>query len=160
MKFLPALFIFFFYSSFAQDDNEISFISFELTHSLRIPNHHVFINIINKNKQPCVHLISTPSTRIRRRIFKATDSTFLIGIDTFKQLSADVLKLNNIDVVKANLDGRDGTTCKIEYGSADKVVKYEFWSPDFETEQRGLTNFLNACKKIIDAEYLRPKDVL
>ena len=146
--------------TFSQDSNEMTFISFELTHSLRIPNHHVVINIVNRNKQQSVHLITNPLTKIKNKVYKAQDTVFAINVDEFEALSNAVLKLNDMNVAKAELSGKDGTTCNIEFSSADKTVKYEFWSPDYETEQRGLTDFLNACKQIIEAAHLRPKDVL
>lgn len=160
MKFLPALFIFFFSSSFVQDNRDVTFISFELTHSRRISNHHVFINIINKNKRSSVHLIATSLGETKIRIYKVKDTSFTIIDEKFKEVNAAILQLQQIDTSKGIVNGIDGTNCKVEFGSANKTVKYEFWSPDYETEQRGLTDFLNACNKIIEAAHLQPKDVL
>ncbi len=56
--------------------------------------------------------------------------------------------------------GKDGTECEISYDTGGDKILYRYWSPDYETNERGLSDFLNTCKQIIIAAKLAPKDIL
>lgn len=69
--------------------------------------------------------------------------------------------LENINLSCAVVQGGiDGSQCSIEYGADVCSLTYKFWSPDYDTTQRGLTKFLRLCKIINEIGGLNPDDIL
>jgi hypothetical protein len=96
------------------------------------------------------------------------DTMFKIQKEVFVNLSNEAVPiLNKINVLnKTDVPDNsvqvivDGHQFTIEYGTYTESVAYNIWHPDYDTKQRGLTNFLNLCKKIIEIGGLNPKDIL
>ena len=84
----------------------------------------------------------------------------VIDKNKFNELSNRTSDLNNINLNKALINGKDGTECIIEFGTYGSTVSYKFWSPNYDTEERELTYFLDFCKVLIEIGGLQPKDIL
>jgi hypothetical protein len=96
------------------------------------------------------------------------DTTFKIQKEVFVDLSNEVVPtLNKINVLnKTDLPDNtvqvivDGHNFSIEYGTLTESVVYNIWHPEWDTRERGLTDFLNLCKKIIEIGGLDPNKIL
>ena len=88
------------------------------------------------------------------------DTIFSIDSEKFIELANDMLILSKIDLNKAMTGGLDGTECTIEFGQYGSTVAYKFWTPDYNTKQRGLTDFLILCKKLIEVGGLKSNEIL
>jgi hypothetical protein len=142
-------------------NDKIKIIEFKFEHSRRITNYQISIRIIKQmTGQVRAYVNSVPMNNDEKWKGSKIDTSFIIGKEVFVDLANEVLILNKIDVTSSSIQGVDGTTCTIGYGTYSGSVSYEFWSPDYETEQRGLTDFLNLCKKIIEIGGLNPKEIL
>jgi hypothetical protein len=143
-------------------NSKIDYIAFKLAHSMRITNHIVEIEIKNSKNGASVRVISIPMKGYKEYEHAKIDKFYKIESKIFLDLIKDVNDLSKIDLKKALGDGIgvDGTGCKIEFGTKLKTKDYGFWSPDYKTEKRGLTGFLNLCKKIIKIGKMKPDDVL
>lgn len=147
--------------SFAQQVNEkINYIAFKFEHSRRIPNYMVTIEIIKRQAETVVKVNSIPRGSDKRWANTKIDTSFIIASKLFVDLANEVLALNKTNLTKALLGGKDGTECTIEFGTFGSTVAYKFWSPDYDTEQRGLTDFLKLCKKLIEIGGLKTKEIL
>lgn len=143
-----------------KNQNQINFVNFEFTHSMRIPNHKVSIRIIKRINETEVIVHSDPMNNdpkwLKTKIYKR----FKIKPNTYNKLSKNLLILNNINIDKAACDGKDGTTCSIEIGKLGASKTYNIWSPDHETKNRELVEYLKLCKQIIIIGRLDPKVIL
>ena len=141
------------------DTDKVEYIKFELRHSLRIPNNKVQIEITKKNSEYFLHLRSVPAfvtiwekTRI--------DTTFIIDNTTFKKVSREVIKLTKCDFSKSEVMGLDGYSCKIKIGFEGQEKTYDIWTPNYDTKERGLTDYLKACILIIKTAGLKTEEIL
>jgi hypothetical protein len=131
-------------------DQEISNISFRFNHSQRVPFNRVTIDIIKSEKSVVVLSNSEPRSLDKAWKDSRINKTSTITNEEFKDLVSKVLSLTKMDLTKPlSLSGYDGYYCSIEFGSSGNKVTYTFWSPTNGTEYRGLTEFLDLCKKII-----------
>jgi hypothetical protein len=97
----------------------------------------------------------------RKKASKIDTIFFIKDKKIFDDLLNEVVPvLNKIDLTRSSMEGNDGIWCTIEYGAYSGRLAYSFWSPYYETRQRGLTDYLNLCKKIIEIGGLNPKDIL
>lgn len=143
-----------------QINDKIEYIAFKFDHSRRIPNKNVTIEIIKRQSEIVVKVKSTPMNSDKQWEKTKIDTTFTIDKKKFIELANDMLILNKIDLNKALTGGLDGTECTIEFGQYKSTVAYKFWSPDYDTKQRGLSDFLSLCKKLIEVGGLNPKEIL
>ena len=88
----------------------------------------------------------------------ATDTTFYINKNLFDKLTKSIPSLEKIDTDKAFEMGLDGNTWKIEFGAKGKNQNYIFWSPNYETKKRGLTEFISISKEIYKTANLKKED--
>jgi hypothetical protein len=147
--------------SFAQQINDkIEYIGFKNEHSRRILNQKVTIELIKRQFETVVKVKSNPMNNDKQWEKTKIDTTFTIETKLFIELANEVLILNKTDLNKALTGGLDGTECEIEFGQFGSTLTYKFWTPDYDTEQRGLTDFLKLCKKLIDIGGLNPVDIL
>ncbi|BDD10815.1 hypothetical protein FUAX_32470 [Fulvitalea axinellae] len=138
----------------------ISYIAFRLDHSMRIPNHSVTVEIINRRKDVEVNVISIPKTDDIIWQQTAVDTTFNISKKKFETIANKVRTLRGVDLEKSIVTGLDGYRSSIEFGSYQNKITYTFWSPNLNTKERGLSDFLNLCKDIIKVGKLRRNEVL
>ncbi|MFC0879019.1 hypothetical protein ACE01N_20660, partial [Saccharicrinis sp. FJH2] len=143
-----------------QTNDKIKYIAFKFEHSRRIPNHNIIIEVIKRQSEIVVKVKSNPMNSNTQWEKTKVDTTFSIDSKKFIELANDMSILNKIDLNKALTGGLDGTECYIEFGQYGSTVAYKFWSPDCDTKQRGLSDFLNLCEKLIKVGGLKPEDIL
>jgi hypothetical protein len=148
--------------SFGQQlTSKIDFVTFEFSHSKRIPYSSIKINIENRPEECSVQVYSSAKNNDKEWKYSVIDTTYVIESNVFNELVKDVLLLNKIDLNRVFLEGGlDGTTCVISFGTFGNSISYHFWTPDNLTELRGLENFLVICKKMIRIGGLDPKEIL
>ena len=149
-------------SSVVYSQSGINEITFNFRHSLRIPDHHVTIHIENYRHEITVKVKSEPLKGYEKEWgHTRIDTTYKITADVFQQLTQSVLLIDGNSIIKRLNDrGMDGTVCEIKFGSFQNAVSYKFWSPQYNTKQRNLDSFLDACKLIIRTGKLDPKEIL
>ena len=145
----------------AQQSNEkIDYIAFRFEHSRRIPYKKVSIELIKRQTETVVKVYLVPGNNEKQWKASKLDTTFTIKKSLFTEISNEVSALNKIDLTRAFIGGKDGTECVIEFGTFGSTIAYKFWSPDYETAQRGLSDFLSLCKRMIVVGGLNPKEIL
>jgi len=92
--------------------------------------------------------------------YSKIDTSFYIGKNKFIELSKKTFELNKINLNKAIVIGKDGTECSIEFGDYMNTISYKFYTPNSNTENRTLTQFLNFCKILIKTGGLKPEEIL
>src|ERR1700741_5654056 len=133
-------------TSFAQD--EIYDISFHYSHSLRIPNHYIDIEITRRGDELKLHVQTKALSSSKEWSKENIDTTFIITKSQFENLTASVRKISCTNIVKeieTFSPGEDGNTCEIKFGSFQNSIIYNIWAPDYKTTERGLTDFYNCC---------------
>jgi hypothetical protein len=146
---------------FAQQTNDkIDYLAFNFSHSLRIPNHIVSVEIIKRQMEVMVQVKSTPMNDDKGWKSTIVDTSFTIDKTKFIELANKVVGFNKIDLTKAMAGGLDGTECTIEFGTFGSTVAYKFWSPDYDTNKRDLSDFLSLCKTLIETGGFEPKEIL
>jgi hypothetical protein len=138
----------------------LSHVEFELYHSLRIPNQHVKIDIDRSNDSiVSMHVISNPAENSTKWAKTKIDTIYILDLKIFREILIAILKITKIDVTKAITIGLDGTSCTLAFGSLYNDISFTFWSPDYDTKERDLTYFVEACDLIIKTAKLKPKDI-
>jgi hypothetical protein len=139
----------------------INHLVFRFSHSKRIPNHYVEIELIKRESITRVHVNSTPMDNDRNWINTKVDTTYFVENSVFERLAIQAVTLTNIDLYRAfNLEaGLDGTTATIMFGKYGATVSYRFWNPDHLTEYRGLSDFYDLCKNIVLIGGLKPEEI-
>jgi hypothetical protein len=142
--------------------NGIKEISLTFNHSRRIPHNDVKIQIEKRLNVVTVKVKSEPLlTTEKKWEHTRIDTMFKIPIEVFKQLEQAVLLIDGNNIVKGlDFTGMDGTTCKIKFGNYANAVTYQVWAVNYDTQKRKLGNFLEACKLILKAGKLDPKEIL
>jgi len=141
--------------------NKAEYVSFTLTHSMRIPYNYIRIEF---TKSDSVFYLTVNSKALdNNRKFKST--TFLkhykSDMKTFNRLVTKLKKLEEVDLKKAlPLGRRDGTSCTISFGTRERTISYNCWSPDYETKERGLIEYYNICVELIKLAKLKTEDIL
>lgn len=147
--------------AFAQNKNNITIINYEFHHSKRFVNATLKINIENDLNDSCrVHLQTFPLVDDDKWNKSKMDRKFTLSQATFDSLVVSVFKLNQIQLDKAIVYGEDGTTCKIEFGNLENKVAYQFWTPHYNEQQRGLQLFIQIASKILKSAKLNPDEYL
>lgn len=144
-----------------QSNHKINFIEFSFRHTLRIPNNKVTVSLVKRPSKILVMVNSKPMNNENKWEKTKIDTTFTIDKKVFEELTNEVLALENTSLNRAIVqECIDGTQCVIEYGADGCSLTYKFWTPNYDTAQRGLTDFLRLCKKIIEIGGLKPTDIL
>jgi hypothetical protein len=131
-------------------NQEINNISFRFNHSQRVPFNRVTIDIIKREKSVVVLTNSEPSSLDKVWKDSRINKTKTITNEEYEDLVKEVLNLTKMDLIRPlSLSGYDGYYCSISFGSSGNKITYTFWSPTNGTEYRGLTEFLDLCKKLI-----------
>ncbi len=115
-----------------------------------------------KNGETVQATVSSLSWQIGGDSASATlDTTYVLAVEQYEELGRSILSIQPSDIAKsANMRGRDGTRCTIEYGSAQNSIQYSIWSPHYKTEERGLTQFVQTCALILTTVNLKPSNYL
>lgn len=142
------------------NQNQINFVNFEFTHSRRIPNHKVSIRIIKRINETEVIVHSDPMNNDPKWLKTKINKRFKIKTNVYNKLSKNLLILTKINFDKATCNGKDGTTCSIEIGKLGASKTYTIWSPNYDTKNRELVEYLKLCKQIIIIGKLDPKIIL
>jgi hypothetical protein len=144
-----------------QVNDNIDHIAFRFSHSRRIPNSFVEIELIKRKSETTVYVNSTPMNNDKQWERTRIDTSFMIENTIFEELTNQVLLLTKIDLNRALFlgAGLDGTASTIEFGKYGATVAYKFWDPDYLTDKRGLSVFFDLCKKIIKIGGLDPQEI-
>lgn len=140
--------------------NNIEFINLSLSHSKRIPNHIVIVKITNEKNNCIVKVISKPKIKDKEWENTYIDTSYIISHDEFSELTNALLPLGKIDLDKAfRIKGVDGSTFILEFGNTVSSISYKFWTPNAYPNERGLSDFLKICEKILIVGKLDPLGV-
>lgn len=143
-------------------ESKIDEIEFIYLNSLRIPYNEVKINIsrMPNNDSALVFIQSRPSNNDPQWSYSKIENFTTIDLKTFKKLADVAISLDKIDIDKAYLNGNDGSTWEIQFGSKGKNKSYRFWAPGSNTPQRGLSEFVNLCEQIVKVSKLKKEEIL
>ncbi|HUX53269.1 MAG TPA: hypothetical protein VMV56_02510 [Williamwhitmania sp.] len=134
----------------------IEFIRLTIEHSKRIPDATVVVEFMKNGDGAAVHLVSKPMEQSSEWMHTQRDTSFNLGEQQYNALCKALVNLQHHDFSKATVHGLDGVECCLEYGEVNKPVVYKFWSPGYDTEARGLTEYLNACRLLLNMVGLDP----
>ncbi|QNR25353.1 hypothetical protein [Croceimicrobium hydrocarbonivorans] len=146
---------------------EIDFIIFKYSHSMRGPNNYSSIKI-SPNKPGDIgirysrlYYLNSPDSDPYEEGLKPAiiDSAFYVDSAGFGEILKQVALLENINLDSAATFGFDGDTWSIEFGNSTQSFKYSFWSPKYHSDERGLENFIALCENIIALSELKPKKI-
>lgn len=140
-----------------QPNNSIKYISFHFYHAMRIPYSEVTIEIFKKKKNAIVKVNSKAADNDKEWDYSRINNKFEIDLKTFEELSNKIVTLQTMNFQDDN--GADGNTCIIEFKNGNQNFKYNVWTPDYNTEKRGLTYFLEQCNELILLGKLDPKEI-
>ncbi|PTT05300.1 hypothetical protein DBR27_08900 [Flavobacterium sp. HMWF030] len=143
-------------------ESKIDELEFIYLNSLRIPYNEVKINIsrMPNNDSALVFIKSRPANNNPQWSYSKIEDFTIIDLKTFKKLTDVAISLDKIDIDKAYLDGNDGSTWEIQFGSKGKNKNYRFWAPNSNTQQRGLSEFVNLCEQIVEVSKLKKEEIL
>jgi hypothetical protein len=161
-KIIIGLFFIFTNLSLTYTQSGIDEISLRFNHSMRIPHNEVTIQIVERQDAVTIKVKSEPLlTTEKKWEHTRIDTMFKISIEVFKLLEQAVLLIDGNNVVKGlDFTGMDGTTCEIKFGNYANAVTYQVWAVNYDTQKRKLESFLEACKLILKAGKLDPKEIL
>lgn len=147
-------------SNIPQKINEIEF---SYTNSRRIPFSEVKIKIAkmsNNNNSAIVFVQSRSASNDPQWDYSKIEKSIIIDMKTFKKFATAASSLEKINIKKAYLDGKDGSTWQIQFGSKGKNKSYSFWSPNYNTKERELATFVKLSEQIIEISKLKKEEIL
>jgi hypothetical protein len=159
--FLKLLFFTAFIPLFGQK-NDIYSVKFNFFHSKRIPDNHVSVEFERSGDKIQVSIKSIPKDSVSLEWKKSKrKNSFELSLIEFNKVVAAIKKINCSDIVN-NLgnSGFDGTDCEIVMGGLRSSISYNVWSPNYDTKERNLQSFLEACKLILLTAKLDPNKIL
>lgn len=123
------------------------YISLDFIHSLQITNHHISVKISNSNgKDVKLKLHSEPAERYKEQKSQTIiDTTFNIPFADYEKAVKLFKNISSSDIIDGNSNGglvADGTWCKIQFGYTTNSITYSVWTPDSNTKERKLNQFL------------------
>ncbi len=140
-----------------------SVVNFEFTHSLRIPNHRITIDIahIIDTDTVIMHVRSSPMNDDREWVHTKVDTTYIISSEEFNLLKELVFSISSEDIKGAMIGGggTDGTICRISFGDSQNQIIYQVWTPDYDVKKRKLERYMEVCKMILKMAGFRPKKI-
>jgi hypothetical protein len=134
---------------------------FEFTHSRRLDDGHVTIDLYRNDwsdsADVMVRVITAHGTKRSGNWESDRDSIFFTGVEVFNRLFGQAMDLDATFIGKSlDPNGADGTTFTIKFGGGMSSVTYKVWTPDYDTDERGLAPFLDLCKKFLELGGLDP----
>jgi hypothetical protein len=162
IKILFILFLITIFGSSYGQNTEIYTIKFNFHHSRRIPDNYVSVNLERYGDSIHVSVKSIPMDTVSLK-WKETKQEYSFGLalTEFEKVVSSVKMINCMDIANGlGFIGFDGTVCEIEIGGIGTSITFKVWSPDYETKERNLQPFLEACKLILVTGKLDPKKIL
>ena len=139
---------------------DIDYFKLDFEHSRRIPYNKLSIELFKKSNEATIKIHSRPLLGERAWDYSVIDTTFKLSLNEFLNIAKNVEKLKSCENESPSNIGKDGSYCPIQFGSKGKYKTCTMWSPDYETEKRGLDKFLKLSESIIILGQLNPKDIL
>ncbi len=134
----------------------VNTITFESTHSLRIPHNNVFIEFQKIRDVMSVHIKSDPLDNDPEFLDTKIDTTYEVSQSKFKKLEKAVLGIQINEIEDSfNGFGYDGYTCTISYGGYFNSISYKVWVP--HTYAKG---FFEVCKLLVHEANLDTTKIL
>lgn len=154
-----------FFSYQKKDSNipqKIDEIEFSYINSRRIPFSEVKIKIAKmpNNNSAIVFVQSRSASNDPQWDYSKIEKSTIIDMVTFKKFANAASSLDKINIEKAYVEGKDGSTWQIQFGSKGKNKSYNFWSPNYNTKERELTTFVNLSEQIIETSKLKKEEIL
>ena len=138
---------------------KIDYISFTFTHSRRIPYNYIQIEFFKSDSSAYIFVQSKAMNDNKKWKYSTFLKHYDIDLATFRSLVQKIQRFNNIDLDKTRVNGRDGNKCSIALGIKESTIAYSFWTPNYETKNRGLTEFYAVCKSMIKLGRLKVQDI-
>ena len=157
---LFALFILTVCSSYGQIRTDK--VNFKFTHSLRIPNHEIIIDVIHIIDRDTVlmRVQSNPIENEPRWLHTKIDTTYKVNKQQFKALKEIVQSISLEDMKKAMRGGgTDGTLCELGFGDWQNKIIFQVWTPNYDTKERGLEKYMEACEMMLRMVKFKPRKV-
>ena len=133
-------------TSFGQDG--IFDIEFHYSNALRVQDHYIDIEISRHRDDFELHLRTKALSDSKDWAKENIDTTFSITKEQFQNVIASIQKISCAAIIKEVETfgiGHDGNICEIVYGSFNNAITYKVWTPNSDTNKRGLTDFYNCC---------------
>ncbi|MBC5993775.1 hypothetical protein [Pontibacter cellulosilyticus] len=155
--------------SFTASAQKIEFVTLEYSTAVRAENAHVKVRIHPKMNSSyrllveSVNLSETidPVTKKLKSPGKNVDKDTTITEAQFIAIVNALQQIKQTDVSGGPHPSLlDGSSCYISYGARGTSVTFHANTPDYETDKRNLTGFLNAYKLILKTAELDPKAIL
>jgi hypothetical protein len=141
-------------AAIAQVYEPIEYVKLEFWHSLRIPYNNLEIKLMvyygNKEDKIKVIAKSSPTYDDKRFQYSKIDTSFLIDRGEFIKIIDLIKSISASDIYSYSTMGADGSSCGISFGNFQNLISYNVWSPDINTKERRLENFMIAFKAIIE----------
>lgn len=158
--FILCLFIFSSCKNSKNEIDEIDTINFTYNGGMRIAYNNLKINIEKSIDKTIVFVYSNPIFDVPKWNYSKIDTSFYINVNVFNQLAKSLTSLNKIDSKKAHLIGKDGYICKLEFGTMGKYKSYEYWTPNINIKERGLTDFVKISNQLIEIAGLKDENLI
>jgi hypothetical protein len=144
-----------------QRNETVNRIHFYYENTLRIPNHIVDIEILSMNDSSILEVKTFPLLDSVEWNYSRIDTSFTISNIHLEQIIGLIRKIPE-ENIKENKEifGLDGSLWKIEVGQSNNMKVFEVWSPDYETEKRKLTEFVEASRMIVKLSTLKVDQIL
>ena len=148
-------------STYGQDHG-IYHVKLDYYHSIRIPNHHVSVEFQRFGDSISVHVVSEPMDDQDSKWNETKiDSNYKLNKSEFDKIVEAVKQVNCSDIAsRLDFTGLDGSTCKLSFGGISSEISYKVWTPNYDTEKRNLSEFVNACKLILRIVNLDPEEII
>jgi hypothetical protein len=148
-------------STYGQD-HSIYHVKFDYYHSMRIPNHHVSVEFQRFGDSISVHVVSEPMHGQDSKWDETKiDSNYKLNKSEFDKIAEAVKQVNCSDIASGiDFTGLDGSTFKLSFGGISSEISYKVWTPNYDTEKRNLSEFMNACKLILRIVNFDPEEII
>ena len=144
----------------AVDTDSIKLISFDFQQTRQLYHHNLHVNIKLFSSTSEMHIKSTPACGDKKCLKSAIDTIYQSTIKEFVEIRNAVLKISSIHMKDAQVSGFDGVNCSVGFGDGKTWIWYQVWSPNTATKERGLEEYVDACKFIIRKAKLRYRQIL
>lgn len=101
------------------------------------------------------------AVRIKVRQMYRSDTSFVISVLQLDVIENMLLSLSEEQIQKSlnATEGADGTSSYLMFKSGERYVRYDIWSPDYQTKKRGLEGLFKTINQILTTGLIKPKDV-
>lgn len=101
------------------------------------------------------------AVRAKVRQLNRSDTTFAISVLQLDKIGSMLLSLDEEKIQKSldATEGEDGTSGYLMFKRGEKYVRYDIWSPDYQTKKRGLETLFKTINQILVTALIEPKDV-